>query len=480
MGPVARRRLRLVLDEPRVVPFLVRVRGVEGPDGAGLELDIGRRRGDVAHELGVGRLPPGERPPRHAPGEGAVEVVARGRDADDLPLRRRHLAGQRLGPDQPVEPAGVGVVDVGLGHLQPRGPDRLVGVLDGAGGHVRPRPLAEVLLAESLLHLGPGLLHRRLRQPRGVGPDVGDVAGLVEHGGQRGGLAGAPPEARARRLEQRVGGEGGVGTTLTGPRLGLRHRHPPGGLQRGDGGLGGVPVERALRVDLAALVAPRVVIVPVVEPDLQVDAVGQRVDLEVRDRDVGLALQLPLHHEPERRRLDPAHGVAPAAQHAVRHLRRPVADQPVEELPDQRALDHVPVDGARVVERTVHRLLGHLVERDPVGGALLLQHPLQRPGDELALTVRVGGDPEGGLGPGFLPPVRPHPRRARQLARAVRPVRLGGVLAVLAPLVRQRLDVPARGQDLPVPAEIRLERPRLRGGLDDQDIARNRSTCSVL
>src|SRR5690554_400798 len=181
------------------------------------------------------------------------ELIALGLDGQGAGevLRRRHLAGHELAPDQLVEAFGValhaGQVRGTPSHLG--GANGLVGLLSALLAGVAVGGLGQVarpeLLADEVAHA----LHRVLREVGGVGTHIGDVARLVEALGQHHGLLHREAEPAAGGLLQGRGDKGRVW-------LGTGGLVFPGGdgqgslAQRGDAlqglGLGGGPESLAV------------------------------------------------------------------------------------------------------------------------------------------------------------------------------------------------------------------------------------------
>ncbi len=175
--------------------------------------------------------------------------------------------------------------------------------------------------------------------------------------------------------------------------------------------------------------------------------------------------------KPQRHRLHPA-GRARARQLAPQHRRQREADQIVERAARQIGVDQRRVDVARMRHRVEHGLLGDGVEDDApdrlvLERALLAQHLQHMPGNRLALAVGVGGQnqPVGvlhRLGDLVEPLGR---RRIDQPGHGK--ILVGAHRAVLR---RQVADMAERGQNLVVTAEIFVDRFRLGGQFDDDDV----------
>jgi hypothetical protein len=117
-----------------------------------------------------------------------------------------------------------------------------------------------------------------------------------------------------------------------------------------------------------------------------------REDIPVLDRDERVDLGLAIAHQFQRNRLHAA-GTQTAAHLVPQQRADFVADQPIEHAARTLRVDHLLVDRARMFQRVLHRLLGNLVERQPVELALLAFEFLdQMPANRLTFAIRVGCD----------------------------------------------------------------------------------------
>ena len=124
-------------------------------------------------------------------------------------MRRQHLAGQELAPDQFVEALSVTFhatelawLGIGIGR-----PDRFVSLLGAFFAAVDVRLLRQVLLAEFAFNISARHRHRVLRQVGGVGTHISDVAGFVQTLGHHHGFLHTEAQAVARGLLQGGGDE---------------------------------------------------------------------------------------------------------------------------------------------------------------------------------------------------------------------------------------------------------------------------------
>ena len=286
------------------------------------------------------------------------------------------------------------------------GPDRLVrllGVLDLRG--VDARGVGEVLRAVELACLRPGRCDRRLRQRRGVGAHVGDVAVLVEPLGDRHRPRGAEAELAAGLLLQRRRTERRVGPA--GVRLRLDRAHHEVGVAQRVGeclrprlgqvdDLAGV-LQLAVRTEVAASRHPGLVdrVQLGGEHPLVVLLAGVEGPLEIpvrRDPELH-PLALTVDDEPGRDGLHPA-GREPGHHLAPEDRADLVAVEPVEDPSRLLGLDQVHVDLSRVLHRGADRARGDLVEDHPADRHLGLELVEEVPGDRLALAVLVSGEEE--------------------------------------------------------------------------------------
>ena len=156
---------------------------------------------------------------------------------------------------------------------------------------------------------------------------------------------------------------------------------------------------------------------------------------------------------------------ARARQFAPQHRRQREADQIIERAARQIGVDQRLVDGARMLHRLGHRLLGDGVEHDALDRLrlerlLFLENLQDVPGDRLAFAVRVGGQNElVGVFDGARDIVEPLlrlgidlPEHAEIMVRIDR-----------AALGRQVADMAERGQDLIALAQIFIDCLRLGG-----------------
>ncbi len=404
---------------------------------------------------------------------------------------RRHLRGDGAAPDQLVQRPLVGVETGGDARRQAGGArraDRLVRLLGTLGlGLEHPRPVQRVALPELLGDDAAQLGERSVGEVDAVGPHVGDepdlafgpeVDALVQLLGdlhrprRREPQAVAGLDLQRRGRERRLGtllglppgrGGDGPGTDLAGAPL-----HPVRGGGVGDheiavgGGLAGVLGEPLGRHEATAVDA--------VQPGFQARRLaGERpVDGPVLLGDEAADLVLTVADQPQRDRLHPAGGDA-AGDVAPQRRRQPVADDPVDRAAGLLGVDEVRVDRAGTGERGQDRVAGDLGEHDPVVRGRVDAGDLgDVPGDRLTLTVQVGGEkhPLGVLGCLL--------DRADDLGRC-----LGDLVAqmhlVAADLdgevaARQVADVPDRGQDPVVRAQVLLDGLRLGRRLDDDEV----------
>ena len=107
-------------------------------------------------------------------------------------------------------------------------------------------------------------------------------------------------------------------------------------------------------------------------------------------------LALPIGDQLQRDRLHAA-GAQPTPDLVPEQRADLVAHEAVEHAPRPLCGDHPHVDGPRMLQRILNRLLGDFVEREAVNLALLaLQLLNEVPADRLALAIRVGGDVDVG------------------------------------------------------------------------------------
>ena len=113
-----------------------------------------------------------------------------------------------------------------------------------------------------------------------------------------------------------------------------------------------------------------------------------RRDRPVLARNERVDLAFAVDDQLDRDRLH-APGREPAADFGPQQRRDLIADEPVENPPRLLRVDRGHVDLVRVVERRQRRVLGDLVELDPLG-IFELQELGQMPRDRLALAIGVG------------------------------------------------------------------------------------------
>ena len=125
-------------------------------------------------------------------------------------LRIGHLAGHKLAPDQLVQALGVALhaFECGLEHVDIRGTNRLVRLLRPLLGRESAWAAQAGTLGESSARYSPGRPHRFGAQVGGVGPHVGDVAGLIEALRHHHGLLHAETQPGTGRLLQGRGDKG--------------------------------------------------------------------------------------------------------------------------------------------------------------------------------------------------------------------------------------------------------------------------------
>jgi hypothetical protein len=409
-----------------------------------------------------------------AQGRGAGAVSRLDLDGGALDLGRLHLRSDGALPDHVVEAELVGVEELAHrrgGARKVGGADRLVRFLRVLGlGRIVARLLRQIPVAEFVADGRSRCRNRFRRHLHAVGTHVGyearglasEIGALVEALGDLHGARGREAEARGGGLLQGRRCEGRSGVPLG--RFGFdRQRLERGAFEHGadfgslrlvgDVELAELPAFEAGQTRLEAFVARR----RQVRDDLPVLLAYEALDL-------GLAVA----DEPKRHGLHTA-GRARARQLAPQHRRKREAYQIVERAARQIGIDQRPVDLARVGHCLHHGLLGDGVEDDAADGlvldrALCLQHLQHMPGDRLALAVGVGGENEA---VGF-------PDRRGDVTETLRrrPVHRPGHGEVLvgahrSVLGRQVADMAEGSQDLVVPAEILVDRFRLRRRFDD-------------
>ncbi len=132
------------------------------------------------------------------------EIARRHADGSREVLRRRHLAGHELAPDQLVQALGVTLharqlarVGVDVGRT-----NRFVRLLRAFLTAIDVRRIRQVFLAEFVLDVSASHGHRVSRQVGRVGTHVGDVTGFVQTLGHHHGFLHAIAQAVARGLLQ--------------------------------------------------------------------------------------------------------------------------------------------------------------------------------------------------------------------------------------------------------------------------------------
>ncbi len=325
-------------------------------------------------------------------------------DGGALELGRLHLAGDGAHPDQLIELGLVGLEEF-RDLARPAGDvgrtDRLMRLLGVLRlGLVAARRFGNVTGAVIGVDHAADLAQRLVGHVDAVGPHISnesdrlaaEVDSLVEPLRDAHGVGRGKAELAARLLLQRRGGEGRIGVAPGGLGVDQRHREG-GGLERLLERLGLRPRADVEALDLLAVGAD--------QPRLEGLAARRRERRDQRPvlaRDEFLDLELAVAHQPQRDRLHAA-GRARARQLAPEHRRQREADEIVERAARQIGVDQRLVDGARVLHRLAHRLLGDGVEDDALDVDILekllfLEHFQHVPGDRLALAVGVGGENE--------------------------------------------------------------------------------------
>ena len=214
------------------------------------------------------------------------------------------------------------------------------------------------------------------------------------------------------------------------------------------------------------------------EARLERAGVERPEDVPVGRRDESHALALAIDDETRRDRL---HSSGREARHDLlpEHRRDLEPVEAVEDTTGLLGVDEALVDVAGLGERTLDRVLRDLVEDHAAHRDLRLQHLAEVPGDRLALAVLVRREQElVGLGELLL-----EVGDDSLLVRVDDVVRLELVLDVDAELavlralflrdvrcaLRQVADVTDAGLDGEAAAEVAGDRPRLGGGLDDDE-----------
>ena len=196
-----------------------------------------------------------------------------------------------------------------------------------------------------------------------------------------------------------------------------------------------------------------------------------RLDRPVLPRHEGVDLVLALDDEPERRTLYAA-GRQPAA-HLLPEQRREIeADEIIERPAGLLGVDELRGELSRRPDRLLDRAFRDLVEHDPVDGLGIEELPFLEdlvdvPGNRFAFTIGVGREVDGVC----------LPDGSRDLLDVLfvlvdEPVLHGeAVLGVDGAVLRHEIaNVPVGCKDLEVPAQIFLDRPRLGGRLDDDQM----------
>jgi len=191
-------------------------------------------------------------------------------------------------------------------------------------------------------------------------------------------------------------------------------------------------------------------------------------------RDEALDLQLAVGDEPQRDRLHAA-GRAGARQLAPKDRGEGEADEIIQRAAREIGVHQRAVDGARILHRLRHRLLGDGVEDDALDllvldRLLLFEHFKHVPGDGLAFAIRVGGENQGfgalhGLGDVSQPlgglgvDLPDHLEVVLRIDRAV--------------LGRQVAHMAKGSQDLVAGAEVFIDGLRLGGRLNNDNFHEN-------
>ena len=187
-----------------------------------------------------------------------------------------------------------------------------------------------------------------------------------------------------------------------------------------------------------------------------------------------LDFQFAVADQPQRDRLHAA-GRARARQLAPEHRREREADQIIERAARQIGVDQRAVDGARMLHRLGHRLLGDRIEDDALDRLalerLLFIEGLQDvPGDRLAFAVGVGRQNEGvGLLQGVGDVVDALLRLGVDL-----PEHLEIIVRVDRSVLGREVPDMAKGrQDLVTGAQVLVDRLRLGRRLDNDNFHEN-------
>ena len=436
---------------------------------------------------------------RDGAGCGELHVTAVGGDSADGDGRRGHacighLRGKRALPDEVVERELVGAQLAlhlaGRAEAVARGTDglmRLLRVLDLPV--IATRRVGDVVLAVELGGLRARRSDGRLRQGRGVGAHVGDVAALVEALGDAHRALGIPAEASRRLLLQGRGHEGSLRAALA--RL-LHHRADGvvDALERSGEGAGpGLVEDHAVAAGEAALlveVAPGREALPLDQVEARSEGPGVEGggEVPVRRGDEGDALALAVDdqthgdglHAPCRTRI--------ASDLLPQHFRDGVAVEAIDDAPRLLGIHQLHVELARLLERIRDGMLGDLVEDHAAHRHLGLEHFQEVPGDRLALAVLVRGEQQFARALQLLLEFRDgrlligvHDVERREALVGVdgvlRPRLLALILGKFRCLAREIAHVADRGLHAEIAAspaiEVALDRLGLRRRLDDDE-----------
>ena len=360
--------------------------------------------------------------------------------------------------------------------------DRLVGFLGVLRlARIRPGAFGHVIGSIGRSDMAAGLIDGLSGHLNAVGPHIGDQAdglaadvdAFIEALGDLHGLAGGEMQFAGRFLLKRRGGE--------------RRRRISAGLPAldpGDGEIRGLdggdrPVCRGfvaqrqsvqlLTVEMGQLGGDRSAVL------IGKDRVHRPIFPGHEVLNPGFALA----NQPQRNRLDTARGPA-ARQLAPKNRRQGEADEVVQGAAGQVGLDQLLVHVPRVVERIEDGALGDLVEDHPfdldaIQGLLLVQDLLDVPRDRLALAVGVGGQIKvirlfDGLGDflhlllGVGTDLPLHGEVGTGIHRSV--------------LGRQIANMAVAGEDRVVAPQIPIDRLRLGGRFDNDDVRHLASVIS--
>ena len=346
-------------------------------------------------------------------------------------------------------------------------------------------------MAVELRGLGTSGGHRGLRERRGVGAHVGDVAALVEALRDAHRALRIPAESPRGLLLERRGHEGGLGTALA--RL-LDDRadgvvHP---LERGGERLSPRLVEHhaVAAGELAAVVevppGGQALALDEVESGREGSGIEGRCQVPVGSGDEGDALTLAVHDKSNGDRLHAACRASIATDLLPEHLGDGVAVEPIDDASRLLRIDELHVEFARLLEGIGNGMLGDLVEDHAAHGDLRLEHLEQVPGDGLALAVLVRGEEQLGGVLELLLQLRDrrlligmHDVEGREAVVGVDGVLRPGLLAQtlgelrrpageIAHVADRRLDPEIPGSTT---VEVALDRLGLRRRLDDDEHA---------